>query len=255
MQPATLTFLLRFSPTKVFQILQLYRAVSSTIATSLPVLFTLIIMAKTRLVVLISGHGTNLQALINACANGAIPNAEIVKVVSSSKNAYGLKRAQDAGIPTEIFSLYNYKIRHSDVVDDEVIRSGFCADLSPVVLDAKPDLIVCAGWMLVMKETFLEPLNQANIPIINLHPALPGQFNGKDAITRAYSAFQAGQITHTGLMIHYVIREVDMGEPIVVKEIEILQSDTESTLADRMHTKEWELIVEGTRKAIESLKS
>lgn len=89
----------------------------------------------------------------------------------------------------------------------------------------------------------------------DLHPALPGQFNGANAIQRAYAAFQNKEIDHTGIMIHYVISEVDMGEPIVVKEIEMKEGEPETALEERIHQSEWELIVRGTKMALEKLRS
>ena len=72
----------------------------------------------------------------------------------------------------------------------------------------EPDLIVLAGWMLILSPAFLNHFPQR---VINLHPALPGQFPGTDAIDRAYDAFQRGEIDHTGVMVHWVIPEVDAG--------------------------------------------
>jgi phosphoribosylglycinamide formyltransferase len=91
------------------------------------------------------------------------------------------------------------------------------------------------------------------VPVINLHPALPGQFNGAHAIDEAYQAFQEGKIDKTGIMIHYVILEVDMGEPIVTKEIPMRKGETQDDLEQRIHENEWQLIVQGTQKAIDTL--
>ena len=84
------------------------------------------------------------------------------------------------------------------------------------------------------------------MPIINLHPALPGQFNGANAIGRAFEAFQKEEITGTGVMIHHVISEVDAGKPIVVKEVQIKKGESEDDLETRIHEVEWKAIVEGT---------
>ncbi|KAH0048689.1 putative phosphoribosylglycinamide formyltransferase, partial [Aureobasidium melanogenum] len=168
---------------------------------------------KAKLTVLISGSGSNLQALIDACANRSL-NAEIIRVVSNKKAAYGLERAQKAHIPTAYHNLLEYKKRFPDASESkkfEHARSEYDRDLATLVLADKPDLVVCAGWMHILAPTFLEPLKEAAVPVINLHPALPGQFNGAHAIDEAYRAFQEGKIDHTGIMIHYVILEVDMG--------------------------------------------
>lgn len=124
-----------------------------------------------RLTVLISGSGTNLQALIDACASGALP-CNIICVISNRKSAYGLVRAQAASIPTRYHNLVNYKKQNpSDVT---LARLEYDRDLAALVLDEKPDLVVCAGWMHVLAPTFLDPVATAGVPVINLHPALPG---------------------------------------------------------------------------------
>jgi len=211
---------------------------------------------KAKLTVLISGSGSNLQALIDACANATLPNAEIIRVVSNKKAAYGLERAQKANISTAYHNLLEYKKRFPDATGSkkfEQARSEYDRDLASLVLADKPDLVVCAGWMHILAPTFLEPLKQAGVPVINLHPALPGQFNGAHAIDEAYQAFQEGKIEKTGIMIHYVILEVDMGEPIVTREIPMRKGETQDDLEQRIHENEWQLIVQGTQKAIDTL--
>ena len=205
-----------------------------------------------KVTVLISGNGTNLQALIDACQSGAIPNATINHVISNRKDAFGLQRAKNAGISTTYHNLLKYKKDHPDE-DSAKAREGYDAALANILLAKKPDLVVCAGWMHILAPTFLDPLASAGIFIINLHPALPGQFNGANAINRAFEAFQRKEIAKTGLMIHYVISEVDMGQPIVVKEVEIREADTLQDLEQRIHQMEWEAIVEGTRMTLKRL--
>ena len=89
------------------------------------------------------------------------------------------------------------------------------------------------------------------IPIINLHPALPGAFDGANAIERAYEAFQQGNIDKTGVMVHRVIQEVDRGEPLVVKEVEMVQGESIEKLEERIHGIEHVAIVEGARRVLE----
>lgn len=91
------------------------------------------------------------------------------------------------------------------------------------------------------------------IPCINLHPALPGAFDGANAIGRAFEAGQSGEIDKTGVMVHRVIREVDRGEPLVVREIPIRKDDTLQQLEERIHEVEHEIIVEGARLVLEEL--
>ncbi|KAK6879936.1 Phosphoribosylglycinamide formyltransferase [Candida tropicalis] len=176
--------------------------------------------------VLISGSGTNLQALIDAEKAGQL-KGKITQVISSSESAFGLKRAEEAGIPTKTHILKNYyKGTTKDQLDErKQRREQFNLDLSKLLINGsiegtdesyvKPDLIVCAGWMLILSPTVLQPLEKAGITIINLHPALPGAFDGTHAIDRCWKAGQDGEITKGGVMIHRVIAEVDRGSPIL----------------------------------------
>lgn len=213
--------------------------------------FPLSNMSSSRITVLISGNGTNLQALIDACSAATIPDAQIVRVISDRKAAYGLIRATGAGIPTYYHNFVRYKKEHEDVTK---AREMYDQALAEIVRADKPDLVVCAGWMRVLSPAFLESVAGTGVPVINLHPALPGQYNGTDAIGRAYEDFQHGKIDKTGIMIHYVITEVDMGEPILVKDIGIRKDESLEDLEQRIHKIEWVAIVEGTNKALERLR-
>ncbi|KAK9370882.1 formyl transferase [Lipomyces kononenkoae] len=209
---------------------------------------------KLQILVLISGYGTNLQALIDSAAGKSSPHidAQISTVISSSPTAYGLTRAKNADIPTIVHDLQQY---YKDIPKDDKegrrrVRKQFNVDLSKKVLDVAPDLIVCAGWMLILSPSFLNPIAVKGIPIINLHPALPGQFDGINAIERAWEGGQRGEITKSGVMIHRVIKEVDQGEPLVVKELELRQEETLKEYEDRVHAAEHIAIVEGTILAL-----
>ncbi|KAJ9668724.1 Bifunctional purine biosynthetic protein ADE5,7 [Coniosporium apollinis] len=223
----------------------------------------------TKIAVLISGNGSNLQALIDASNTPALPNTRIVSVISNRKDAYGLQRAAKASIPTERLSLLKYK-KTLYPNNEETARQKYDEKLANVVLGIeggdkaeedksgkkleKPDVIVCAGFMHILTENFLTPIEEAGIPIINLHPALPGAYDGANAIERAHKDFQDGKADKTGVMIHYVIKDVDRGEPIVIKEIPFEPEDTDlDHLTERLHSVEHKAIVEGTRKAIQSL--
>ncbi|KAK5952746.1 Bifunctional purine biosynthetic protein ADE5,7 [Knufia fluminis] len=205
-----------------------------------------------KLMVLISGSGTNLQALIDACGTAPLENAKLTHVISNKKNAYGLTRAQNANIPTTYHNLvtHGYKKSHPDSIDKA--REAYDVDLAKLITEnsPKPDLVVCAGWMHILSPKFIDALTAANVPIINLHPALPGQFDGANAIGRAWEAYQRGEIAATGVMIHHVITEVDRGEPIMVEEVPCRDCETESDLEERIHKVEWRLIVQGTAKAL-----
>jgi phosphoribosylglycinamide formyltransferase len=214
-----------------------------------------------QILVLISGSGTNLQALIDATTvSSPVIYAQICHVIANlgQKAKPGLERAKKAGIPTTVRTLKSYKDKvPSKYINDVVARQSYDADLAQYILTdiQRPDLIVCAGWMHILAPAFLAPIKAAGIPIINLHPALPGAFNGAHAIQRAWEAFQEGKITTTGVMIHYVIEEVDQGEPIVVKDIPIQQGESLEDLETRIHKIEHQAIVEGTNVALETLKN
>lgn len=200
------------------------------------------------IVVLISGSGTNLQALINADLG-----APITHVVSSSPKAYGLERAHKANIPTTVHSLQTYYkgIPKENKDERASAREKFNSDLASLVLNLKPTLVVCAGWMLILAPTFLQPLEKSHIDIINLHPALPGAFPGIHAIQRAWQAGQDGTEEYGGVMIHYVIAAVDEGKPIVVKKLKLDKSESVEQYEARVHAVEHDAIVEGTKIALQ----
>ena len=210
----------------------------------------------TRILVLISGNGTNLQALIDATNTPKLPTTTIIRVISNRKDAYGLTRAQKAGIPTSYHNLVRYNRRQTqDEAGIQAAREEYDSALGGMIVAEKPDLVVCAGWMHILSSQFIDMLSQADVGIINLHPALPGQFNGAGAIERAYEKFETtrGQFHITGVMMHHVISEVDMGDPILTQEVEIMGSSSLSDLGERIHKVEHELIVEGTRKALDEI--
>jgi formyltetrahydrofolate-dependent phosphoribosylglycinamide formyltransferase len=192
-----------------------------------------------RLVVLISGSGTNLQALIDATNQGKIA-ASIALVVSNRKEAYGLERAEQAEIPALYFPMKPYR-------DAGVSREQYDADLADKIALHQPDLIVLAGWMHIFSPAFLDKFPQK---VINLHPALPGMFSGTHAIQRAYEAFQRGEIGHSGCMVHYVIPEVDAGAVIARRIVPIQENDTLADFSARMHEAEHQLIVEASQKCL-----
>jgi formyltetrahydrofolate-dependent phosphoribosylglycinamide formyltransferase len=186
-----------------------------------------------RLVILISGSGTNLQAIIDAVKAKHL-KAEIVAVVSNRKAAYGLVRAEEAGIETLYFPLKPYN-------DAGKSRADYDSDLAEKLNAFQPDLVVLAGWMHVFSSAFLEKFPQR---VINLHPALPNEFAGTNAIERAFEAAQKEDLRRSGIMVHYVIPEVDAGEVIIQAEVPILSSDSLEDFAARMHATEHKLIVQ-----------
>jgi formyltetrahydrofolate-dependent phosphoribosylglycinamide formyltransferase len=195
-----------------------------------------------RLVVFISGSGSNLQAILDATAEGRL-NAEVVLIASNRKKAYGLSRAEKAGVPTLYFPLKPYRQAGK-------IREEYDADLAKHVIKYQPDLIVLAGWMHILSPAFL---NRFPNRVINLHPALPGTFVGVGGIEWAFEAYQKGQLEHGGCMVHYVIPEVDAGRVIAQAPVPILPDDTLDTYEKRVHATEHRLIVEAIQKACEAL--
>jgi formyltetrahydrofolate-dependent phosphoribosylglycinamide formyltransferase len=194
-------------------------------------------------VVLISGSGTNLQAVIDAIICGKITDAEISLVVSNRKSAFGLERAKKHAIKTHVMLLKSYSsVGKSRVEYDE--------DLAQYILDTvgcQPELIILAGFMHILSQEFL--LKFTN-DVINLHPALPGCFDGAQSIERAFEAFKKGEIKHTGVMVHKVIPEVDRGEPILQRVVDIYPEDSISDLETRIHALEHELLVDATKKIL-----
>lgn len=185
-----------------------------------------------RLVVLISGNGSNLQALLDACQDGRLP-ARVAAVVSNRRDAYGLVRAQQASVPTLYFPLKPYS-------DQTLPREAYDRDLAALVSCFQPDLIVCAGWMQVLTPVFITPFADR---LINLHPALPGQFPGTHAIERAFAAYQAGEIEVSGAMVHGVVPEVDAGPVLDFVVVPFDPHDQFHDFAERLHAHEHILLV------------
>ncbi|KAK2738148.1 hypothetical protein FQN55_000768 [Onygenales sp. PD_40] len=212
-------------------------------------------MNPTKLTVLISGNGSNLQAVIDEIRSGSLP-ATILRVISNRKDAYGLERARKADIPTQYHNLVKYKKQHpADEQGVKLAREEYDQELARLILEDKPDMVVCLGFMHVLSPAFLDPIKLAKVKIINLHPALPGEFTGANAIERAHSAWLEGKVDHTGVMIHDVIAEVDLGQPILVKEIPFIKGVDEdiSALEQRIHEVEHEAVIEGIRIAIRQI--
>ena len=193
-------------------------------------------MKLPRLVILISGSGSNLQAILAAIEEGEITAVPSL-VVSNRKDAYGLVRAENAGVPTAYFPFKPYR-------EAGKAREQYDADLAELIRPYQPDLIVLAGWMHILGAAFLDHFPTK---VINLHPALPGQFAGTHAIQRAYEAYQRGEIEHTGCMVHFTIPEVDAGPVIAKAEVPILPTDSLADLEARMHQAEHGVLVTAVR--------
>ena len=196
----------------------------------------------TRIAVLISGSGTNLQAIIDAAAAGQLPGVEIAVVVSNRKAAYGLKRAEQAGIPTEYAPLGAYRRAGG-------ARKEYDARLASLLHKTYGvDWVVQAGWMHLFSTAFLQHYPNR---VVNLHPALPGPFPGMHAIERAWEAYQRGEIDHTGVMVHLVPDEgVDDGPVLDQEIVPIRDGDTLETLEARIHATENRLLVQSLHKLL-----
>lgn len=184
---------------------------------------------------------------MDACAEGTLPQTDIVLVLSNRKAAKGLVRAAQAAIPTAYLALQPFLKSHPGTT-----REDYDEAVARRVREAEPDLVVLAGWMHVFGERFLAEMR--DVPVINLHPALPGAFDGAHAIDRAWDAFGQGKIEKTGAMVHRVVKEVDRGEPVLVREVAFCLGETKEEFEERLHETEWQLIVEATAKVLNELR-
>lgn len=170
---------------------------------------------RARLAVLISGQGRNLQAMIDAAAAGHI-EAEWAGVVSNRSEAFGLQRAQAAGIPTRV-------LPHGDYPD----RAAFDLALGDALEAMRPDIIVMAGFMRILGGDFVRRFEGR---MINIHPSLLPKYRGLNTHQRA---LDAGDAEH-GASVHFVTEELDGGPVIVQGRFSVRPEDDASTLADRV---------------------
>lgn len=177
-----------------------------------------------RFVVLASGNGSNFQAIVDA-------GLHVVGLVCNRPEAFVVQRAAAAAVPVSVLA----------PITGEA-RTDFDARLAKTVADFAPDFVVLAGWMRMLSMAFLERFPGR---VINLHPALPGEFPGTHSIERALAA----GVPRTGVMVHYVPDEgMDDGPVIATAEVEILPDDTLDTLSARVHTTERVLLVSALRQ-------
>ena len=186
--------------------------------------------------VLISGNGTNLQAVLDACADGLLP-ARVAAVFSNQADAYGLERARQAEVPALC-------VPKGKAID----RRQYDAALAERVAAFSPDWVLLLGWMRILSGVFLERFPGK---VINLHPALPGAFPGTHAIERAFAAYQQGAIKYTGVMVHLVPDEqVDSGPVLAQEVVPIYPDDSLPTLESRLHAVEHRLLVDVMSKLL-----
>lgn len=193
-------------------------------------------MLKARIAVLVSGGGTNLQALIDAQKSGVIKSGEIVLVVANVKDAYALTRAANAGI--EGMTVTRKECGGQEAFEDRLIE---------LFEEKEIDLIVLAGFMSILTEKFTSHFANR---IINIHPALIPSFCGKGMYgLHVHEAALGYGVKVTGATVHYVNEIPDGGKIIMQKAVEIQEGDTPEVLQRRvMEQAEWIILPESTEK-------
>ena len=174
---------------------------------------------RSRIVVLISGGGTNLQAIIDACKLNSFPG-KVVGVISNIPTAYGLTRAAEANIKTSTLS-------HKDFAT----REAYDQSLVTLIDGYKPDIIVLAGFMRILTPEFVQHFHGK---LLNIHPSLLPKYQGLNTHQRA---IDAGDTVH-GVSVHYVTEELDGGPVILQAKVPIFEGDTAEDLASRVHEQE-----------------
>ena len=189
-------------------------------------------MEKTRVAVLVSGGGTNLQAIIDKVADGSLHQVELVKVIASRESAYALERAAKAGIETAV-------AKEQPQVLEELEASG-------------AEIIVLAGYMKVLSPEIIKKYRNR---IINIHPSLIPKFCGKGFYgIRVHNAVIDAGEKESGATVHYVDEGVDTGEIILQEKVPVLEGDTPEELAARVLKTEHVILAEGLKIAIQNLK-
>lgn len=185
---------------------------------------------RPRLVVMVSGNGSNLQAVLDACAYGWL-SADVVGVVSNKTGVPALGRAENSKVETIIV----------ETMEKEV-RRAYDARLATAVRRLNPDIVVLAGFMRILSNEFLQHFPSR---VINLHPALPGELPGINAIERAFTEARDNWRTHSGITVHFVPDEgVDTGPVIASEVVPIHADDTLESFTKRMHEREHVLLVQ-----------
>lgn len=182
--------------------------------------------------VLVSGGGTNLQALIDAEKRGEIKNGKITCVISSNPDAYALERAKNNGIETVV-------VPKKDYPD----RSEYTAAITNALVEAKADLVVYAGFMIILDSQIVKAFPNK---MMNVHPALIPSFCGKGFYgLRVHEAVLASGVKLTGATVHFVTEDCDAGPIIAQRAVPVLNGDTPETLQRRvMEECEWKILPE-----------
>ena len=183
-----------------------------------------------RVVVMVSGGGTNLQAIIDSVKDGTITNAQIVGVISNNKNAYALKRAEENDIPSMCVSPKDFETR--DIFNEKLLKA---------VDSYEPDLIVLAGFLVVIPPEMIKKYENR---MINIHPSLIPSFCGKGYYgLKVHEAALARGVKVVGATVHFVDEGTDTGPIILQKAVEVQQGDTPEVLQRRvMEQAEWKIL-------------
>ena len=191
---------------------------------------------RVRIAVLVSGGGTNLQALIDACQAGIITSGKIALVISSNKNAFALERAEKAGIRAEIADK-----------KEAGSQEAFEQKIEALLREHEIELIVMAGFMSILTKDFTDRYKGR---IINVHPSLIPSFCGKGYYgLRVHEAALAYGVKVTGATVHYVNEVPDGGQIIMQKAVEVREGDTPEILQRRvMEEAEWKILPQATQQ-------
>lgn len=181
-----------------------------------------------RLVVLISGNGSNLQAIIDSITEKKLP-AKIVAVISNKANAYGLQRAEKAGIPQHVLSHTNF-----------AEREQYDQALKQLIDEYQPDLVILAGFMRILSDDFVEHYSHK---MMNIHPSLLPKYKGLNTHQRV---LDAGDKEH-GCSVHFVTPTLDDGPVILQATVAVKENDTIETLSARVHEQEHRIYPEAIR--------
>ena len=198
-------------------------------------------MVKTKIAVLVSGGGTNLQALLDAQQSGALTAGEIVLVIASNDKAYALTRAANAGVPAVVCSR---KALGS--------QAAFETAISQALAEHGAELIVMAGFMSILTENFP---SQWPRRILNIHPSLIPSFCGKGFYgLKVHEAALAYGVKVTGATVHFVNEVPDGGEILLQKAVDVLPGDTPEVLQRRvMEQAEWKLLPQAAQMISEEI--
>ncbi len=183
-----------------------------------------------RIAVMVSGGGTNLQAIIDGVKDGTITNTEIVGVISNNRNAYALKRAEENGIPSLCVSPKDYETR--EIFNEKLLEA---------VDGLQPDLIVLAGFLVVIPPAMIQKYRNR---MINIHPSLIPSFCGKGYYgLKVHEAALERGVKVVGATVHFVDEGTDTGPIILQKAVEVEQGDTPEVLQRRvMEQAEWKIL-------------